>query len=57
MAVHYGFVADGVVPCSEPFDEFLSYVERKSIFNMTYENWSATLYTDQRRIDEFGHVL
>ena len=57
MAVHYGFVADGVVPCSEPFDEFLSYVERKSIFNMTYENWSATLYTDQRRIDVFGHVL
>lgn len=57
MAVHYGFLAVGCVPASEPFEEFLSYVERKSIFKMTFENWSATLYTAQKFLDDGIRIL
>ena len=57
MAVHYGFLAVGCVPASEPFEEFMSYVERKSFFNMTFENWSATLYTAQKFLDDGIHII
>ena len=52
MAVHYGFIVAGCSPSSEPLGEFLSHVEKFSLFRMVFENWSATLYTAQCRIDD-----
>lgn len=57
MAVHFGFLVAGCTPASEPLGEFLSYVERKSFFKMTFENWSATLYTAQKFLDDGIRIL